>query len=71
MYPTLPLRLHVVRCGNLCWLHKDSSCEASHIEHLAIVSLHVSAAATILVEQLISLQGMQHQLACACKHTHV
>lgn len=48
-----------MQCGNLCWLHKDSSCEASHLKHLLTVGLGSSAAAAILVEGLMSLQGMQ------------
>ena len=51
--------LHIMQCGNLCWLHKDSSCEASHLKHLLTVGLGSSAAAAILVEGLMSLQGMQ------------
>lgn len=58
-----------MQCGNLCGLHENSSCEASHLKYLPTVGLCASAAAAILVEGVICLQGMQLQIPSACKCT--
>lgn len=63
-------KLHMIQCGNLCWLHIDSSCEAGHLKHLLTIRFGSCAAAALLVEGLMSLQGMQLQISSACKHTH-
>lgn len=74
---SLTTRLHmhiagqiVEQCDKLRWLHKDSGCETRHFKHLRTISRRFCVAGAPLVVWLVSLQGMQLQMPCACKHNH-